>query len=153
MSQKKVRPSRELVRSEELGVFSHPSPLKFSIIYSGKNHEIGGRNGGLSLYYAVHGSEVLCSDITENFSDKAAIHQFLHRHFHGYKWHYFTEGEILNLFAEKFSLEKKYFSGLLGCFGFNEKLRELLGVVDSKIFSHVVPARWKYVGIFIFKKV
>ena len=190
--------------------------------------ELGARNGGLSLYYALNGAEVLCSDVTKDFPSQRAIHLHEKYHlqdrityaqidalnipekYHGkfdvvtfksilggigshdtelesiavrniaqclkpggyaifaenmkssslhqffrrtrkYSWHYQTEENILSLFGEKFSLVEKCYCGFLGCFGVTEGMREVLGYLDRYIFDRVVPERWKYVGIFIFK--
>ena len=192
--------------------------------------ELGARNGGLSLYYALNGAEVLCSDVTKDFPSQRAIH--LHEKYHlqdrityaqidalnipeeyhrqfdvitfksilggigshdgtereslavrniavclkpggyvifaenmqsssvhqlfrrtrRYLWHYQTERNILSLFGEKFSLVKKSYCGLLGCFGITEGMRDVLGYLDKYIFDRIVPERWKYVGVFIFRR-
>ena len=41
--------------------------------------DIGGWNGGLSLYFALKGADVICSDVNENGFDRARI---LHKKYH-----------------------------------------------------------------------
>jgi len=79
------------------------------------------------------------------------LHSFCRKHARKYRWNYHTEESIFSLFNENFSLVDKYYCGVTGCFGFNEELRKCLGHLDTFIFEHLVPDRWKYIGIFVFQ--
>lgn len=77
------------------------------------------------------------------------LHHFFRVHFrkHGTKWNYESEQEIAD-----FELLDHYHCGVFGCFGLNEKLKNILGKLDTILFERIVPDKWKYIGIFIYRK-
>lgn len=81
------------------------------------------------------------------------IHQFFRERFrtYGTRWHYEREKEIEELFGD-FELCHKEYCGVLGCFGWKEWMRTVLGRLDTILFERIFPDKWKYIGIFIYKK-
>lgn len=83
----------------------------------------------------------------------SSLHSFFRTHFreHGRRWHYESEQDILELFSE-FELCDKSYCGVIGCFGLNEKMRNFFGRLDTLLFDRICPDKWKYIGIFIYRK-
>lgn len=79
------------------------------------------------------------------------LHMFLREKIKKMTWHYETENEILTLFSNLHLINKQYV-GFLGCFGRNERQRELFGKIDSILFDKLIPEKYRYIGIYLFKK-
>lgn len=74
------------------------------------------------------------------------MHAYLRRRFRrwGSKWHYFRLAEMPSLLTA-FSRTELRTAGFLGLLGPRESLRRALGRVDTVVFDHVVPARYRYI--------
>ncbi len=59
-------------------------------------------------------------------------------------WYYYSIDEIQNIISDFSHFEFKTF-GFLGCFGFNEQLRNLFGKIDSLIFDKIPNNRLHYI--------
>ena len=79
------------------------------------------------------------------------LHMFLRKKIKKMTWHYETENELLTLFSNFYLIDKQYV-GFLGCFGRNESQRELFGKIDSILFDKLIPEKYRYIGIYLFKK-
>lgn len=79
------------------------------------------------------------------------LHMFLRKKIKKMTWHYATENEIITLFSNFYLIDKQYV-GFLGCFGRNESQREFLGKLDNLVFDNIIPEKYRYIGIYLFKK-
>ncbi|KAA6346092.1 hypothetical protein EZS27_006362, partial [termite gut metagenome] len=96
--------------------------------------ELGGREGGLSLWLAL-------------------LHQFARKKFvkWGNSWRYISIEE-LTLFLEKFNSYEIKATGFLSAFGRNESQQRLFATIDDLFFNYVIPDKWKYVSYGIAQK-
>jgi SAM-dependent methyltransferase len=81
----------------------------------------------------------------ENLQATQIHHKFRKRYGAGkHGWRYFTISEICALLSQFTCFEYTTF-GFLGCFGWSEAQRRVLGTLDTRLVARLVPSHWRYV--------
>ena len=73
------------------------------------------------------------------------MHNYFRRKYSSKSWYYFDQRELLNLMNSNFNYINSKTNGFLACFGRNEKQKRLIGEIDEKVFSQIIPASWNYI--------
>jgi SAM-dependent methyltransferase len=151
IEQHHVRGVSPLIQYESIDASNIPYENKFDIIvFKSLLGAVGRRGGKESQDKAIAEMHKALKEGGELFFAEnliaSPLHQSLRRRFvkWGTTWRYISVAEM-NKFLSRFSRVRYRTLGCAGAFGRGERQRDLFGILDQTVLSHIVPENWRYI--------